>query len=285
MLDDPPFEDPEKSLQAKWDLIKDMWKFESTDIDQVLGLERARSRFTVSASAFTSLYDHASLNRDQGTLRTLANLRCFPLRDLFGHYEQYLLKLCERRVDKQIRFTYQEDSDQLAFEEVQRLDGALIHLFRNCLDHGVEDMETRKKVGKNSVGILHIAAFRTASKNLHIVLKDDGGGVDGYKLGRKAVSSGVWTEEKLASSSPQDMVELMFASGLSTAEQVTDTSGRGVGMDAVKSMLEAMGGKITVYSQKGIGTQFEIDVPLQEPWVYLTKAPRPSPDEQTRQSA
>lgn len=217
LLDDPPPENPDDSCVRKWEFIKDKWKFEITDIDQVLGIDRMRARLLISSDAYKRAFSRAEVQKNTQSLVALMELRCFPLREVFGHYEEYLNKLCERRGNKRVRFLYQHDSHELSHEEAQRLDGALIHIFRNCLDHGVEDSETRKTQGKDPIATLHIGAFRTAASNLHLVIKDDGRGVDGDRLGRKAVERKLWSETQFERATHQEKVELMFAAGLSTA--------------------------------------------------------------------
>ena len=145
---------------------------------------------------------------------------------------------------------------------MQHLDTIFGHLLRNCLDHGIEDIETRVESGKPIAGIIKISANRDLQqKKLRIVISDDGRGIDHHKLIAKAVQKKIWTAEKSATVSVKDALELIFMSDFSTKDVVTETSGRGVGMDAVRSEVEKLGGTIGLITEIGKGTQFIIELP------------------------
>lgn len=250
-----------EKVRGLWELIKDQWKFETSDIEAVLGLKENKGKLSLAKPKLEKLFEYARSKRDEGLAQLLQDCLRSPLREVFAKYEAYLGKLMERRSEKQVRLTYTGDSSELSYAEMQRLDAAFVHIIRNCMDHGIEDKDLRQAAHKANVGMIEIACYRRNDGSLHFIVRDDGQGVNGDKLALKAVQSGLWTQEQMERASFQEKVELVFAPNLSSKDEVTETSGRGVGMDAVKNLLEGLGGKISIFSQPGVGTQFEIDVP------------------------
>lgn len=137
----------------------------------------------------------------------------------------------------------------------------LLHLVRNALDHGIETPAERAAVGKPPAGTLRIRAYHEGGR-VHIDVSDDGRGVDAAALRAKAVVAGVLTADDAGALSDAQALDLMFRAGLSTRDEVTSTSGRGVGMDVVRTALEAVGGSIEVVSTPGAGVRFSLNVPL-----------------------
>ena len=131
------------------------------------------------------------------------------------------------------------------------------HLVRNSVDHGVEPPDTRVQRGKDPVGTIRLRAFHQEGKvNIHI--EDDGAGLNLDKLREKAVRNGIMTDEQARGLSDREAARLIFHPGLSTAEQLSEVSGRGVGMDVVRTNLERIGGSIEVESEFGAGTTIKI---------------------------
>jgi two-component system, chemotaxis family, sensor kinase CheA len=137
----------------------------------------------------------------------------------------------------------------------------LTHLVRNSVDHGIETPEERRRAGKPAEGVLTLRA-RHESGQVVVEVADDGAGIDPAKLGAKAVQRGLLTAEALSRMSPADVLQLIFLPGFSTAAAVTNVSGRGVGMDVVKTNIEAIGGTIEVESEAGRGTVCRLRIPL-----------------------
>ena len=137
----------------------------------------------------------------------------------------------------------------------------LTHLVRNSVDHGVETPDARLRAGKAPEGVLTLRA-RHESGQVVVEVADDGGGIDAARIGAKAVEKGLITEADVARMSPADLLQLIFAPGFSTAAAVTNVSGRGVGMDVVKTNIEAIGGTIEVESVPGEGTVCRLRIPL-----------------------
>ncbi|MBN2713863.1 MAG: hypothetical protein JXR97_15705, partial [Planctomycetes bacterium] len=147
------------------------------------------------------------------------------------------------------------------FEASSALNGPLVHILRNALDHGIEDEETRNSAGKPGEGTVELSAIEKDSR-LVVTVKDDGKGLDAEGLKASAVLKGLITDAEAATMSEDEACKLIFRPGFSTAEKVTDVSGRGVGMDAVLTDIGNLGGKVDVESTKGKGTTIRITVPL-----------------------
>ena len=143
----------------------------------------------------------------------------------------------------------------------EALKDPLLHLVRNALDHGIESPAERLAAGKQAAGLLRIRAYHEGGR-VHLDVSDDGRGIDTPGLVRRAVAAGVLVPERAAGLSPSEALELMFHAGLSTMDEITSTSGRGVGMDVVRTSLEQVGGSIDVASEPGQGVRFRLNVPL-----------------------
>jgi two-component system chemotaxis sensor kinase CheA len=144
---------------------------------------------------------------------------------------------------------------------VDALGDPLVHLIRNSLDHGLEGPDERVAAGKLSTGTLRLSA-RHAGGNVVIEVRDDGRGIDPAKVAAKAVERGLITEEAAATVDSAKAVELLFHPGFSTAEVTSDISGRGVGMDAVRTSIRELGGEVLMTSEFGEGTVAQIRLPL-----------------------
>jgi len=137
----------------------------------------------------------------------------------------------------------------------------LTHLIRNAIDHGIESPEGRKAAGKADQGLLTLRAFHQGGQVV-IEISDDGKGIDPQVIAAKAIESGLRTQPQIASMGAQDILQLLFLPGFSTAETVTNVSGRGVGMDVVRTKVEAIGGVVDVQSTPGLGTTWRLRIPL-----------------------
>ena len=144
---------------------------------------------------------------------------------------------------------------------IEAIGDPLTHLVRNSVDHGIELPEDRNKAGKNITGKIILKAYHEAGQ-VNIEISDDGKGLDGQKLAAVAVKKGLFTEDQARMLSDKEKMSLIFMPGFSTAEKVTDVSGRGVGMDVVKTNLERLGGVIDIDSKLGEGTTIRIKLPL-----------------------
>jgi two-component system, chemotaxis family, sensor kinase CheA len=165
------------------------------------------------------------------------------------------------QLKKSIRLEMEGRETELDKTLLEAVKDPLTHLVRNSVDHGIEPADKRKAAGKPAEGVLTLRA-RHESGQVVVEVADDGAGVDPAKVGAKAVERGLLTPDALARMSPQDILQLIFLPGFSTAAAVTNVSGRGVGMDVVKTNIESIGGSIEVESETGRGTVCRLRIPL-----------------------
>lgn len=186
--------------------------------------------------------------------------RMLPIDGVFQRMPRMVRDLAQK-TGKDLKFEMTGGETELDRTVLEVISDPLIHLLRNSVDHGVEDPETREAAGKPRQGLVTLSARQEEN---HIVLEvtDDGGGMDPVRLKDSAIRKGILTEASAAQMSEQDALHLIFASGFSTAAVLSDISGRGVGMDIVKSNLEKLGGRIQVDSVIGHGSRFLIHLPL-----------------------
>src|SRR6476619_7478101 len=162
---------------------------------------------------------------------------------------------------KQVLVDIEGGDVELDREMIEMIRDPLTHIIRNAVDHGIEKPADRLKAGKREIGVLAVSA-RQSGNQILIDIQDDGRGIDGKKLVEKAIANGVVTKDEAAELSPRDQLALIFEAGLSTASEVTAISGRGVGMDVVRSNVERIGGIVEVDSKPGEGTRMTLRVPL-----------------------
>jgi two-component system, chemotaxis family, sensor kinase CheA len=165
------------------------------------------------------------------------------------------------RLEKKVELRLVGQETELDRTVVDALGDPIAHLVRNALDHGLEDPATREAAGKPATGTITIAA-RHSGSNVVISVSDDGAGVDPARVAARAVERGLLTAEEAAVIDPAAAVELLFHPGFSTAETTSDISGRGIGMDAVRTTIRGLGGEVTMTSEPGRGTATEIRMPL-----------------------
>jgi two-component system chemotaxis sensor kinase CheA len=164
-------------------------------------------------------------------------------------------------VGKHVRLEMFGADTELDRSVIEAIKDPLTHLVRNALDHGIESPEVRVALGKPAEGRLTLRAYHDGGQ-VNLEISDDGAGIDSTKIGAKAVERGLITVDQLAAMSERDIINLIFLAGFSTAEAVTNISGRGVGMDVVKSNMERIAGSVEIMSEPGSGTTFRIKIPL-----------------------
>ena len=167
-----------------------------------------------------------------------------------------------KSLGKKIKFRVVGDEESLEKERLGLLQDALTHLVRNSIDHGIEAPSLRSINGKDEMGVIEIECLKKSKNLLQIRIKDDGGGIDINKICEKAIKNNVMTKDDLINMSDKDKMELIFLPNFSTKEEVSEISGRGVGMDVVKKNIETLGAELEVVSKKYEGTQFIIDLTL-----------------------
>jgi two-component system chemotaxis sensor kinase CheA len=162
---------------------------------------------------------------------------------------------------KQIQLEMEGADTELDRTILEAIKDPLTHIIRNACDHGIESPEDRRRAGKPATGRLFLRAFHEGG-NVNIEISDDGRGIDAQKVRNKAILSGLLREEQAARMSERDLANLIFLPGFTTATQVTSISGRGVGMDVVKTNVEKIGGTVDLNTELGVGTTFRIKIPL-----------------------
>ncbi|WP_208617313.1 chemotaxis protein CheA [Pantoea cypripedii] len=188
---------------------------------------------------------------------SVMSIRMMPMEYVFSRFPRLVRDLASK-LGKEVELTLLGSSTELDKSLIERIIDPLTHLVRNSLDHGIESPEKRLGAGKSAVGNLTLSAEHQGG-NICIEVIDDGAGLNRERILAKAMSSGLPVSESM---SDEDVGMLIFAPGFSTAEQVTDVSGRGVGMDVVKRNIQEMGGHVEIASKQGKGTTIRILLPL-----------------------
>ncbi|MFP4128533.1 MAG: chemotaxis protein CheA, partial [Desulfonatronovibrio sp.] len=166
-----------------------------------------------------------------------------------------------RKSDKKVQLITEGEETELDKSVVELIGDPLVHLIRNSVDHGLEPEEDRKKAGKDLVGTVWLRAAHRGN-SVVIEVEDDGRGIDPEKMKAKALEKNIISQEEAQNMEDQEAIDLIFAPGFSTAEKVTDISGRGVGMDVVKNNIKNLKGNVVVSSELGKGSKFSITLPL-----------------------
>ena len=201
------------------------------------------------------------ISRVTSNLQTnILNIRMVPIEMVFNRFPKMIRQL-SRELGKKIRLEITGQDTELDRTVIDEIGDPLIHLLRNSADHGIEMPEERKALGKPEEGKILLKAYHSGN-HVFIEVEDDGAGIDRDKVLQKALEKGTVSHEESDRLTDQEIYELIFASGFSTAEKVSDISGRGVGLDVVKKTIESLGGIITVSSEPGKGTKFIIQLPL-----------------------
>ncbi|MXO89368.1 chemotaxis protein CheA [Altererythrobacter aquaemixtae] len=172
-----------------------------------------------------------------------------------------LVRDVSSQLDKQVMVDFSGGEVELDREMIEVIRDPVTHLIRNAIDHGIEKPSVRLAAGKREIGMLAISA-RQSGNRIMIVISDDGAGLDTAAIGKKAVSSSLISQAELDAMSHDAITSLIFEPGFSTADQVSEISGRGVGMDVVRANIEKIGGSIKVSSNPGEGTMFYLQIPL-----------------------
>ncbi len=186
--------------------------------------------------------------------------RMQPIGNVFNKFPRVVRDL-SGKLNKKIDLTIVGKDVELDKTIIESINDPLTHLVRNSVDHGIELPEERKKLGKSPTGLVILKAYHEAGQVV-IEISDDGKGLDGDALAASAISKGLITQEQAQVMSDKEKVNLIFLPGFSTAKKVTDVSGRGVGMDVVKTNLDKLGGNVDIISELNHGTTISIKLPL-----------------------
>ncbi|AKM18544.1 Chemotaxis protein CheA [Geobacillus sp. 12AMOR1] len=201
------------------------------------------------------------MSRISSDLQTIIlNMRMVPVETVFNRFPRMVRQLA-RELGKKVRLDIIGADTELDRTVIDEIGDPLVHLIRNALDHGIEAPDVRVARGKPEEGTVQLRAYHSGN-HVFIEIEDDGAGISREKVLQKAKSRGIVSPQAAEHLNDQQIYELIFAPGFSTAEQVSDISGRGVGLDVVKSTIESLGGTVSVDSQPGKGSLFSIQLPL-----------------------
>lgn len=190
----------------------------------------------------------------------ILNLRMVSIEQVFNRFPRMVRDL-SKELNKKVNLNIIGANTELDRTVIDEIGDPLVHLLRNSVDHGLETTDERIKANKPEEGLLTLKAYHS-SNFVFIEVSDDGKGIDKDKVLKKAIEKGLITQEISSALTDKQVLDLLFASGLSTSETISDISGRGVGLDVVKSKIESLGGFVTVDSELGKGTKFTIQLPL-----------------------
>ena len=187
-------------------------------------------------------------------------MRMQPVGKVFNRFPRMVRDLA-RSSGKEIELIIEGEETELDKTVIDEIGDPLVHLVRNSIDHGIEDPDVREGAGKARKGTLTLSAFQEG-RHIVLAIKDDGKGINAAKIKESAVNKGLITEDAARAMGETEALNLIFMPGFSTAEKVTDISGRGVGMDVVKTNISKIGGTITIHSTFGVGTEILFHLPL-----------------------
>lgn len=236
---------PREVLAAVSVFMQDTWdRFSRLEL-QLSALRRDQRR--VGAAARTLLED-------------VHHVRMQPFSTLLDTYPRAVRDLC-RELGKEVELQSSGGEVELDRALLEQLRAPMLHILRNCLDHGIEAPAQRQRLGKTPQGVLQIRVAQVGDR-VRITVADNGAGIDLERVRSVAVEKGILSEEAAQALPDQSVVQLIFHSGLSTRQSVSNVSGRGVGMDVVREVIERLHGEIQVQTRMGEGTTFQLSVPL-----------------------
>lgn len=201
------------------------------------------------------------MSRISSDLQNLVlTMRMVPVENVFNRFPRMVRDL-SRELGKRVELVIEGAETELDRTVVDEIGDPLVHLLRNAIDHGLEPVEERRQAGKPETGLVKLSAYHSGN---HVIIEvsDDGRGINRDKVLRKALERGLITQREAEGLTDEQVYNLLFMSGFSTTETVTDISGRGVGLDVVRSKIESLGGTVSVQSEPGVGTTFQIQLPL-----------------------
>ena len=187
-------------------------------------------------------------------------VRMVPIETVVQKFPKMIRDL-SKKLDKKMQLFMSGEETELDRTVVDEIGDPLMHLLRNSADHGLESAEVRKERGKPEVGSIFLDAYQDGN-NVIIEVRDDGNGIDVEAVKKKAIERGTITPEQAENMADKDVIGLLFLPSFSTSEKVTDVSGRGVGLDVVKSKIESLSGEVEVKTKLGEGSTFIIRLPL-----------------------
>lgn len=191
---------------------------------------------------------------------SVMKVRMVPIESVVNRFPRMIRDL-NRKLDKKMELYMTGEDTELDRTVIDELGDPLMHLLRNSADHGLESNEERVRLGKPEVGSIYLDAYQEGN-NVTIEVRDDGAGINIDKVRQKAIDKGTITEQQAETMTDKDFIDLLFRPSFSTADKISDVSGRGVGLDVVKTKIESLGGSIEAKTVRGEGSTFTIQLPL-----------------------
>ncbi len=187
-------------------------------------------------------------------------MRMQPIKKVFGKFPR-LVRDISQNLGKEVQLNISGEDTEVDRSVIERIGDPMVHIIRNAIDHGIESVEERKKKGKSIKGTVEVTAYQQGSQ-IVIEVSDDGKGLDVERVKSKALEKGLVNDEEAQRMTEKEAANLIFLPGFSTLDSATELSGRGVGMDVVKTNISKLNGYVEVISEKDIGTRFRISIPL-----------------------
>lgn len=213
----------------------------------------------VKSTELSETVEHMS--RVSGDLQNIVlKLRMVPVESVFNRFPRMIRDLA-KTLDKKVELIITGAETELDRTVIDEIGDPLVHLLRNSLDHGIESIADRIAAGKSETGTVHLRAFHSGN-HVFIEVEEDGRGINREKVKEIAIKNGVVTLEEAKRLEDSEINMLIFAAGFSTADKISDISGRGVGLDVVRTKITSLGGNVTIDSEPGRGTKFSIQLPL-----------------------
>ncbi|MCM3736641.1 chemotaxis protein CheA [Bacillus cytotoxicus] len=225
-------------------------------------IERGRIDELAEAIQNKNLIEH--LNRlgdiSKDIQNVLLNMRMVPIETVFNRFPR-MVRMVAKDLGKKIDLQITGEETEVDKIVIDEIGDPLVHIIRNAIDHGIETVDVRRSVGKSETGTIKLEAFHSGN---HVVIQisDDGNGINKGRVLKKAIQNGVVTEAEASKLTDREVYELILAPGFSTAEVVSDLSGRGVGLDVVKHTISSLGGHVIIEAEEGKGSKFRIELPL-----------------------
>ncbi|MEC8624533.1 MAG: ATP-binding protein, partial [Bdellovibrionota bacterium] len=252
------------SYHAKIDLLKFLRPYTGIDDDMEFSQKPQMTEVLIDnlkscKRAISEYFDRPPKDFSLTIDRCFEKLQEEPIKYTLSKFKNVVSDV-SKTLGKITTFNITGDQSSMSREKLVILQEALLHLIRNSLDHGLESPEERKYKGKSEKGLILIDITQKDSET-KIILKDDGNGINIDQVARKALSQGIISQDDMRGLTNEQKIDLIFSPNLSTKEQVSEISGRGIGMDIVKKNIEKMGGKIKIKTALGQSTEFEITIP------------------------
>ena len=253
-------EDMQKSFTNELNIIKDVLGKEFLNAQNILKINYADINTLQKKISTVFKKEDLHSSESEEILEHISSLSNQKFINLLRPYTSLVHQLAPKLEKEIYEFDIIGDGEMMVGEEYKPFVKSLLHMFRNSVDHGIEDQETRLLHDKDEIGTIS-CSFTSDDDKIQIIISDDGSGIDKEKVLLKAIEKNIVTQEDADKLSDKEIYELIFHQNLSTKEEVSDISGRGVGMNAVWVEVEKLGGFIEINSKKGLGTTFFINLP------------------------